>query len=83
MFKLDYTNDAKKQLKRIKNKKYLLKVQILIDDIIAHPYTGLGKPELLKYHLQKHWSRRIDKKNRLVYKVIEPDVIIISVIGHY
>lgn len=84
MLNIKYEKIAQKQLKQIaKDKKYLSKVQEIVSDIVLHPFEGIGKPEALKHELQGFWSRRIDKKNRLIYKVIEPDVVIISLIGHY
>ncbi|MBR5755754.1 MAG: Txe/YoeB family addiction module toxin, partial [Erysipelotrichaceae bacterium] len=43
----------------------------------------IGKPEPLKGDLQGWWSRRIDEKNRLVYKVEGEDIIILSCRFHY
>jgi len=39
------------------------KISRLIEDIVQHPYTGIGKPEALKYELSGLWSREIDKGN--------------------
>ncbi|HET9894947.1 MAG TPA: Txe/YoeB family addiction module toxin [Streptosporangiaceae bacterium] len=50
----------------------------LIDDITRDPFTGIGKPEPLKYHLPGAWSRRIDDKRRLVYIVTEAEIIILA-----
>ena len=61
----------------------LKKVKKLILDILEHPFEGIGKPEPLKYEWSGCWSRRIDKKNRLIYKVIDKAVIILSCDGHY
>ena len=46
--------------------------------------TGTGKPEQLK-HLTNLWSRRIDKKNRILYTIREEiiTVFVISLKGHY
>jgi len=55
----------------------------LIEDIEVHPYTGLGKPEALKYELTGLWSREIDKGNRLIYEILENQIHIISIRGHY
>jgi toxin YoeB len=55
----------------------------LIKDIEVHPYTGLGKPEALKYELTGLWSREIDKVNRLIYEISENQIHIISIRGHY
>ena len=51
--------------------------------IIASPYTGIGKPEPLKYELAGKWSRRIDRKNRFVYSVENDTLYIFSLKGHY
>ncbi|HAQ19301.1 MAG TPA: Txe/YoeB family addiction module toxin [Prolixibacteraceae bacterium] len=59
------------------------KISRLIEDILQHPYTGLGKPEALKYELSGLWSREIDKGNRLIYEVVGQQLHIISMRGHY
>ena len=82
-FQLRFTDEATRQLKKIKEKAHLRRLALLLDDMIAHPFEGLGKPEALKYELSGFWSRRIDKKNRLIYEVVEPNVIVVSVLGHY
>ena len=75
---LRFEKRAQKELKWMeKHEKILLiKVNILIEDIKLHPYSGLGKPEALRFELSGYWSRRINREHRLVYKV-EGDVIII------
>jgi toxin YoeB len=45
------------------------KINSLIDDIQRHPFTGIGKPEPLKRNLKGYWSRRINREQRLVYRV--------------
>ena len=59
------------------------KISRLIEDILQHPETGIGKPEPLKYELSGLWSREIDKGNRLIYEVIGLQLHIISMRGHY
>jgi len=51
----------------------LRKIHSLIDDIKRHPYTGLGHPEPLSHDLTGLWSRHIDDKNRLVYRIVKGD----------
>lgn len=67
------------------NKKNVIKISKIIEELKSHPYTGTGKPEPLKYELKGLWSRRINKKDRLVYEVAERTVTVyvISAIGHY
>jgi toxin YoeB len=65
------------------DKKMLKKINELIKDIQKTPYTGLGKPEPLKYDLAGFWSRRIDREHRLVYQVIGNEILIYSCRYHY
>jgi toxin YoeB len=65
------------------DKKTLKKINRLIKDIMGTPYTGLGKPEPLKYELSGYWSRRIDDCNRLVYKVENNELRIAQCKTHY
>ena len=73
----DFTNWA------VANKKIHKRIVLLIKDIQRNPFSGLGKPEPLRYELQGYWSRRIDSEHRLVYKVTNGDVIIIACKYHY
>lgn len=54
---------------QIEDKKILKRINTLIHDIERNPFDGLGKPEPLKHDLSGFWSRRIDEKNRLVYRI--------------
>lgn len=55
----------------------------LIRDVLRDPFKGPGKPELLKRNLQGMWSRRISEEHRLVYKVTDEEIIIVSCRYHY
>lgn len=50
------------------DKKTLKRINALVKDIERTPYEGIGKPEPLKGNLSGWWSRRIDEKNRIVYR---------------
>ncbi len=65
------------------NKKLYQKIVELINDILRHPFSGLGKPEPLKHDLKGYWSRRINDEHRLVYKVTNTEIIIINCKFHY
>jgi len=60
-----------------------LRIGDLIRDILRNPHRGLGKPEALKHQFKGYWSRRIDREHRLIYKVTETSVVIISCYSHY
>jgi len=61
------------------------KALALIAELYEHPHTGTGKPEMLKGYAGVMWSRRITKKHRLVYEIIENtvNVDVLSAYGHY
>ena len=65
------------------NKAILNKIFIFLEELCKHPYAGTGKPEALKYGLSGRWSRRINNEHRLVYKVSNQTVFILSAYGHY
>ena len=47
------------------------KIISLLDEMSVTPYTGKGKPEALKHEYSGYWSRRINSKDRIVYRVDE------------
>lgn len=57
----------------------------MIGELEVHPRTGTGKPELLKGDMAGVWSRRINKKDRILYEIHDEIVIVymISMRGHY
>ena len=63
-----------------KDKKTLKKINELLKDIDRNGYKGIGNPKPLRENLSGYWSRDIDKKNRIVYK-IENDEIRIAQCG--
>ena len=65
------------------DKKTLKRVNLLIKDIERNPFDGLGKPEPLKENLSGFWNRRIDEKNRLVYRIVGENCQIAQCRGHY
>ena len=82
---ITWTNDAWESFIKFheQDKKTLKKIVKLIADISRNGYKGIGKPEPLKGDLSGYWSRRIDNKNRIVYK-IEGDIVKIVQCGtHY
>lgn len=64
------------------NIKVVNRIKLLLADIAQHPYTGIGKPEALKYSLVGMWSRRISREHRLIYTV-EDNRIIVHILAQY
>lgn len=69
--------------KKTNNQVVLKKIRQLIEAIVENPFDGIGKPEPLKHNLSGTWSRRINREHRLVYELIEDNLIILSLKGHY
>ena len=87
-FIIELTDIAKEHLRKqrkIGDKATIKKIEIILHELSIHPYEGTGKPELLKYELKGFWSRRINKKDRMIYLVDHNKVIVevISAMGHY
>lgn len=73
-YKLIILPKAQKHLelwKRSGQKKTRQKIRQLLSELTEHPRTGTGKPEQLRGSKTNLWSRRIDKKNRLIYRIEE------------
>ncbi|WEV51177.1 Txe/YoeB family addiction module toxin [Lactobacillus sp. ESL0731] len=65
------------------DKKKIRRINKLIKDIERHPFEGLGKPEGLKHDLSGYWSRKIDAKDRIIYKCSVNELVIYSCKDHY
>lgn len=66
-----------------KDKKIFKRINQLIKEIRRDPFSGIGKPEPLKFQLQGCWSRRIDQEHRIVYEIVKKELRIISCRYHY
>ncbi len=77
--------DDLKQWRRSGATKSIKKIQTMLQELEEHPRTGTGRPELLSQDQAGLWSRRIDKKNRLIYSIHDDvvEVYVISLLGHY
>lgn len=60
------------------DKRIVEKIQKLLQAIIENPYEGIGRPEQLKYKLSGCWSRRINREHRLVYRVIDNELQLLT-----
>lgn len=60
------------------------KIIQMIQEALESPGFGTGKPERLKHmYGAETWSRRINKKDRLIYDVEADTLTVISTVGHY
>jgi toxin YoeB len=65
------------------DKRVLKRINLLIKEICRSPHEGVGKPEPLRHALSGYWSRRINDEHRMVYKVIDEQVLIAQLRYHY
>lgn len=65
------------------DKKTLKKINNLVKDIERNGHDGIGNPEPLKHEWSGYWSRTIDEKNRLIYRIDEDTIEIAICGGHY
>ncbi len=76
-----FTSEANKDLEQWKkrgNHKILKRIRELLEVSQLTPFSGIGKPESLKYDLAGKWSRRINKTHRIVYSVTDTTIYIHS-----
>lgn len=65
------------------DRKTLKRLNSIIADIERNGYSGIGKPEPLKRDLSGYWSRRVDDKNRIIYRMKDDSIEIYQCKGHY
>ncbi|MGB6037585.1 MAG: Txe/YoeB family addiction module toxin [Cryomorphaceae bacterium] len=87
-YKLDFSKTALKDIEKHKksgDKAIIGKIRKLLLELMEHPTEGTGQPEMLKGNLKGFYSRRINRKHRLVYSVDGEKVTvhILSAFYHY
>ena len=87
MYEIEYRDQALLDIAKLKKNEPTAykKVVSFIDELKEHPKTGTGHPEPLKGEPEGRWSRKINKKHRLVYRIYETEVVVlvIAAYGHY
>ncbi len=65
------------------DRKVALRVLALVEAVLRDPFSGLGKPEPLKFLGPGVWSRRLTQEHRVVYLVREERVDFLQARFHY
>ena len=65
------------------DKRMVERINKLIRETQREPFSGVGKPEALKYAFSGFWSRRITDEHRMVYRVEGDDLLIAQLRFHY
>ena len=82
--KILFTNQAQKDYEKLRNNKALFKKALMLIKIISeNPYQNPPAYEKLFGELYGAYSRMINKQHRLVYRIVENEVWIISMWTHY
>jgi len=81
VFQPEFREDLKYWVKT--NRKTAVRVLELVEAVIRDPFTGIGKPEPLKYLDPNTWSRRITQEHRLVYRVTDQRIDFLQGRYHY
>ena len=81
VFDADFCEDLRTWIEL--DRKVALKVMDLVDAVLRDPFTGIGKPEPLKYLGSDIWSRRITQEHRLVYLVAKDRIEFLQCRYHY
>ncbi len=87
-YSLELTDEAIADIekhKKVGDKKVLIRIDKLLNELREHPTKGTGKPEKLKHYDIATWSRRITAKHRLVYRIENEKVVVLVLAfwGHY
>ena len=85
-FYIEFSDEAKKDIlffQKAGDKSILIKIKSLILNIQENPFSGIGKPEPLKHQFTGLWSRRINREHRMIYKVDQQLITVLSLKGHY
>jgi toxin YoeB len=85
MRRLTFENEAFDEFTEwsVENKKLFDRIVKLLVEIRRTPFDGTGKPEALKHDYKGCWSRRIDHEHRLIYKVTDETILVLSCRDHY
>lgn len=65
------------------DRKLALRSFDLIEAILRDPFSGIGKPEPLKYLTPGAWSRRLTQEHRIVYLVRDDQIDFLQACYHY
>ena len=85
---VEFDSNTRKELQlhyKSGDKATIKKPEVILLELTIHPFTGAGQPEEFKHNFAGYWSRRLNKKDRIIYLVEETlfTVFVVSAMGHY
>lgn len=63
--------------------KTIQRINRMLVEASRDPGIGIGRPEPLKGDLSGCWSQRITHEHRLVYVVVDGDIVVLQARHHY
>jgi toxin YoeB len=81
VFQPEFVEDLKIWVKT--NRKVVLRALDLVQVILHDPFSGIGKPEPLKFLPSGTWSRRLTEEHRIVYLVSDGRIDFLQARFHY
>ena len=81
MFHPEFREDLRYWVKT--DRRVALRTLELVEATMRDPFTGVGKPEPLKFLLAGCWSWRITQEHRLVYRISENRIDFLRARYHY
>lgn len=81
MFQLEFRQDLRTWLEQ--DRRVAARVLDVVEAVMRDPFSGVGKPEPLKYELSGCWSRRLTQEHRLVYVVAADRIDFLQARYHY
>jgi toxin YoeB len=60
-----------------------LRALVIVEAVLRDPFTGIGKPEPLKYLTPGVWSRRLTQEHRIVYLIGDDRIDFLQARYHY
>lgn len=79
------SRQARSQIAKLSRANPALLDQVIevITRLVHEPHSGLHKPKPLVGPLKGYWSVRLNRKDRLVYRVEGEQLLVASIEGHY
>ena len=81
VFDKDFLEDLRYWIRT--DRKTAQRVLEIVLDVMRDPFSGLGKPEPLKFWASNLWSRRVNLEHRIVYLVGDDRVDFLQARYHY
>lgn len=81
MFQQEFREDLRYWVET--DRKVALRALALVEAVLRNPFSGIGKPEPLKYLATGVWSRRLTQEHRIVYLVSNERIDFLQARYHY